>query len=82
MWGQIKQTISDSYRAVYSKLDEHRRANSFELLGYDFMIDSDFKIYLIECNTNPCLETGCPLLARIIMSVIDATLRVAVDPLF
>lgn len=30
--------------------------NGFELLGLDFMIDENLKIYLIEVNTNPCLE--------------------------
>ena len=39
------------------------------------MIDDDFKTYLIEVNTNPCLELGCPLLARIIPSMIDNALR-------
>lgn len=28
----------------------------FELLGFDFMIDSDFKIHFIEVNTNPSLS--------------------------
>jgi len=40
--------------------------NSFELFGYDFMIDDQFKVYLIEVNTNPCLETPCSLLSSLI----------------
>ena len=41
--------------------------NQFELFGYDFMIDSNFKVYLIEVNTNPSIETNpCPLLQRLI----------------
>ena len=35
------------------------------------MIDENFKIFLIEINTNPCLETDNTLLARIIPSLID-----------
>jgi len=46
------------------------------------MIDEDFKIYLIEVNTNPCLETSCPLLARIISEMIDNSLRIAFDPMY
>lgn len=42
-----------------------------QLFGYDFMIDEDFRLYLIEVNTNPCLEVCCPLLARIIPEVLD-----------
>ncbi len=36
--------------------------NGFELMGFDFMLDSDLKLYLIECNTNPCLETAQSIL--------------------
>jgi hypothetical protein len=46
------------------------------------MIDADFRVYLIECNTNPCLELSCPLLARIIPAMLDSAFRLAVDPLF
>jgi hypothetical protein len=46
------------------------------------MLDEDFKVYLIEVNTNPALSTPCPLLARIIPSVLDASFRIAIDPMF
>ena len=39
------------------------------------MIDDDFKIYLIEANTNPCFEISSTLLARIIPNMIENTLR-------
>ena len=46
--------------------------NQFEMFGYDFMIDEDLKVYLIEVNTNPCLDIKpCPLLERLITEVID-----------
>lgn len=46
------------------------------------MFDDDFKVYLIEVNTNPCLELGCPLLARLIPTMVENALRLTVDPLF
>ena len=46
------------------------------------MIDSDFKLYLIEVNTNPCLETDSPLLSRIIPELINSSFKLALDPLF
>ena len=54
--------------------------NQFELFGYDFMIDEDCKVYLIEVNTNPCLETPCALLQRLITQVLDQSFKIAVDP--
>ena len=47
------------------------------------MLDEDFKVYLIECNTNPALDTkSSPLLDRLIPNMIEDSLRIAVDPLF
>jgi tubulin monoglycylase TTLL3/8 len=65
----------DTIRAVYGKIDPRRRSNSFELFGLDFMIDDNFKLWLIEVNTNPCLELSCPLLSRIIPSLVENVLR-------
>lgn len=56
--------------------------NCFELFGYDMMIDEDFKVYLIEVNTNPCLETPNSLLQSLLASLIDHTFKIVLDPLF
>ena len=78
----MRKLITDSFRATCYKIDPLRLMNSFEILGYDFMIDTDFKLSLIEANTNPCLETESPLLARIIPELIENTFKVVLDPLF
>ena len=46
------------------------------------MIDDEFQPWLIEVNMNPCLETACNLLYRLIRQLIEQTLRIAVDPIF
>lgn len=46
------------------------------------MLDRDFKVYLIEANTNPWLELPWPLLARVISGMLDNSFRIALDPLF
>jgi hypothetical protein len=78
----MERLVTDSFRAVHDKIDPKRLQNSFEIFGYDFMIDENFKVYLIEANTNPNLEICSPLLARIIPELLDNSLRIAVDPLY
>ena len=55
-------------------MDPSKRMNTMEIFGLDFMLDENFKVYLIEVNTNPCLELACPLLARLIPSMLENSL--------
>lgn len=43
------------------------------------MIDRNFKPWLIEINTNPCLDCACPLLNRIIPYMIEQSLKLTLD---
>ena len=42
------------------------------------MIDEEFNVYLIEVNTNPCLETSSTLLARLIPNMIENVFRLEI----
>ena len=79
MYPQIKRLVRETFIATSSKINPNNKFNWFELYGYDFMITDDFKVYLIEVNTNPWLETPWSLLSRIISSVLDNTFRITVD---
>lgn len=52
---RMKAMIIDSYLAVRKLINSNKRKNCFELFGYDFLIDEDFRVWLIEINTNPYL---------------------------
>jgi tubulin--tyrosine ligase len=54
----------------------------FELFGYDFLVDSDYETWLIEVNTNPCLEESSPLLQVLIPRMINDALKLTVDQVF
>ena len=79
---QIRQIVKETFEATFMKLNFDRRMYSFEVLGYDFMVDTNLKVWLIEVNTNPCLELSSPLLARIIPAMLDNAFRIAIDPYF
>mmetsp|Transcript_5797 Transcript_5797/g.10331 ORF Transcript_5797/g.10331 Transcript_5797/m.10331 type:complete len:145 (-) Transcript_5797:22-456(-) len=74
--------VTMTMEAVYDKVDPQRHLSCFEVFGYDFLVDEDFKVWLLEVNTNPCLELGCCLLSALIPNMLDNALRVALDPLY
>ena len=41
------------------------RENSYEIFGFDFMIDSTFNTWLIEVNKSPALEYSTPTTERL-----------------
>tara|TARA_B110000285_G_C14714527_1_gene419298 strand:- start:240 stop:410 length:171 start_codon:yes stop_codon:yes gene_type:complete len=45
------------------------------------MIDDDFAVYLIEANTNACMETNSNILSRIIPVMLDTSFRMTLDPI-
>jgi hypothetical protein len=52
---RMKDLIIDSILSVKGLINPSRIQPAFELFGYDFMIDEDFRVWLIEINTNPYL---------------------------
>eukprot|EP01138_Halocafeteria_seosinensis_P012254 gb/GECG01012522.1/.p1 GENE.gb/GECG01012522.1/~~gb/GECG01012522.1/.p1 ORF type:complete len:1130 (+),score=187.57 gb/GECG01012522.1/:1-3390(+) len=54
----------------------------FELLGYDFMLDSNLKPWLIEVNTNPSLTYQNRWHKKLVDQMMDELLRLVVDPVF
>jgi tubulin monoglycylase TTLL3/8 len=51
---KIKNAIICSFYAARHEI--RQRSNSHELFGYDFMIDEDKNVYLIEVNASPTLD--------------------------
>ena len=78
----MKHIATDVLKASSPNIDPKRRQHNFEIFGMDFMIDSTWKPFLIEINTNPCLELSSPLLSKLIPSMVENALRIGLDPLF
>jgi hypothetical protein len=78
----MKEAIWISTCSCKRKLNERDRANTFEIFGYDFMLDQSFKPWLIEVNTNPSIELSSPLLAQLIPRMLDDAFKLTVDQIF
>lgn len=46
------------------------------------MLDADGGLWLIEVNTNPCLEIGSKLLGCLIPRMLDDCFRIVLDSVF
>ncbi|OMJ86589.1 hypothetical protein SteCoe_11875 [Stentor coeruleus] len=79
---KIKNLAKDSIQAAYMKLDPNRRLHCMEILGYDFMLDNNLKPWLIEVNTNPCLELSSSYLSFLIPTMVENAFRITLDPMF
>lgn len=82
IWPQIREITAETFQATWEKLDPNHRCYTFEILGYDFMIDSDMKVWLIEVNTNPCLSLSSAHLSKLIPAMLDNAFRLVLDPYF
>lgn len=78
----MKSIATDTIKATYMRLDPKRRDFTFEIFGFDFMIDENFKPWLIEVNTNPDITTHTPITARVIPPMVENAFRIGLDPLF
>lgn len=79
---RIKDIIIDTILSVKHQLNPNKRKNSFELYGYDFMIDEDFRVWLIEVNTNPYFGIANEYIADLLPKMIDDMTKLIVDPVF
>jgi hypothetical protein len=78
LWARIADVVRRSLFAVHDVIGH--QPNSFELLGYDIMIDAALRPWLIEVNSSPSLETDHPVddaikvrLVRDIAALLDPT---------
>lgn len=78
LWDEIVVVILRALFAVQDSIPN--QANSFELLGFDIIIDEDKKPWLLEANSSPSLAISTPLDRIIKESLIRDTLNL-IDPL-
>ena len=81
MLNRMKDLMIDTYLATKKELNPNKRENCFELLGYDFLIDEDFRVWLIEVNTNPYLGIPNKYINWLLPKMINDMLEIVLDPL-
>jgi len=81
LWQQIIdiviKTLLNCRPAINGVIKKYQRFvyNSFELLGFDIMLDSNFKPWLLEVNVSPSLRSESTLDTHIKVSCIPSTIN-------
>ena len=52
------------------------------MFGLDYILDADLNVWLIEANTNPCLEESSKLLEVLLPRMIDDMFKLSIDKIF
>lgn len=78
----MKDIVIDTILAAKPQMNPNHRKNHFELFGYDFLVDEDFRVWLIEVNTNPYLGTPNEYMRYLVPAMIDEMFRIVLDPIY
>ena len=79
---QVKYIVELTMKSVREKINPNKRNFCFEIFGYDFMMDVNLNVYLLEINTNPGLEISSPWIKAIVPRMVDDALRLTIDEVF
>ncbi|CDW77787.1 tubulin-tyrosine ligase family protein [Stylonychia lemnae] len=79
---KMKYYAALSIESAKRKLNSSKRRQCFEIFGYDYIIDKDFNVWLIEANTNPCIEESSSILKVLIPRMLNDALKLTIDQVF
>ena len=82
IYSKMKEEIQISMNAVGRKLKGIPKVLSFQIFGYDFIIDKEYNPWILEINDNPGLEISSELISHLIPRMIDDALRLTLDKIF
>ena len=82
MINDMKFLIQVSFKAVGDKLLKKENVLCFEIFGYDFILDNEFKPWILEINNNPGLGISSPVIAKLIPRMLDDAFRITIDKIF
>ncbi len=68
--------------AAKGKMNFMNAKNCFEIFGYDFILDENYRPYLLEINSNPGLEISSPLISQLLPRMIDDAFKLTIDEEF
>ena len=72
----------DCFLSAKNSINPNKRQYGYEFLGFDFMIDDDFRLWLIEINMNPYIGLYNDDMQHVLPKMFDGLFKITLDPLF
>ena len=79
IYPKIVYIIRLAMGSAKSNINHLNRVNCFEIFGCDFILDENYKPYLLEINMNPGLEISSPLISQLVPRMVDDALKLTID---
>jgi len=76
----MEQIIKWTFMSVQDEMEScHTTKNSFEMFGFDFMVDDDYNPWLIEVNLSPDVSYSTDITKRLVQAMGEDIIKVVVD---
>ena len=79
---RIEDIVIDTFLSARKQLNPNGRQGTFELFGFDFLIDEDYRVWLIEVNTNPYLGMPNQYMKELMPKMANDLLKLVLDPIY
>ena len=81
IWDEIYEKMKN---AIICSFDSGRheivyRENCFELYGYDFMIDNELNVFLIEINSSPAMDYSTSITEKLVQEMSENLIKIVID---
>ncbi|XP_078095860.1 protein polyglycylase TTLL10-like [Mustelus asterias] len=74
---RMQEIMTICFNTAKGKLDS--KLGYFDLIGCDFIVDQNFKVWLLEMNANPSLHRHCSVLKALIPQLVYEALDVVIE---
>ena len=66
----MKELACDAIKSVIGIIDLDRKNSNFQILAFDFIVDSDFNVWLLNVKDNSFPTSNSPVIDRVVPSLI------------
>ena len=72
----------DTFLSARRSMNPNNRNGTYELFGFDFLIDEDYRVWLIEVNSNPYLGMPNEYMKQLLPKLMNDMCKLVLDPIY